>query len=98
MSLTVVVISLFLLGFMLIRWLVFNDMFLGDGFFGSLLIQVIALFSGLIGLIFPNALMSDNFHIVAKAIALIQMGVLCLIETLSLICIGLIYAAPAVSL
>jgi hypothetical protein len=98
MSLTVVAISFFLLGFMLIRRLVFEDMFLGDIFLVSLIIQGVALFTGISGLIFPNTLMSDDFHIVAKAIALTQMGILCLIEALSLICIGLIYATPVVSL
>lgn len=95
MSQTIVIISLFILAFMLTRWLAFDDMIFGETFFLMLIIQGVTLGYGLFMWIFPNAIFQDKSHRIEKVVAFVQLGMMCLIEIVNLFCMVLIYAATS---
>lgn len=95
MSQTIVIICLFILAFMLTRWLVHDEMLFGEAFFATLIIQGLTLGYGVVMLKLHNTFLPEKCHRIEKALAFTQLGLMCLIEIVSLFCMGLIFAVTS---
>lgn len=95
MSQTVVIISLFILASMLTRWLVQDEMLFGEVFFATLIIQGLTLGYGVVMLKLHNTFLSEKCNRIERALAFAQLGLMFLIEIVSLFCMGLIFAVTS---
>lgn len=95
MSQITVACSLLIFASILVSWLVFNFVFLEEIFPVMLAIQLVTVAYGLVHLKFPYFFISESHHPIAKIIATLQLGAMCLTQVLSLICVVLIYIVKA---